>query len=147
MPPCSISDKVAKLDLRAAQSYWRAFDGVAHVRSIRSAKDYEDMVVLMNTLLNVVGDDEAHALSGLLDVVGDLVSKYEQQNHAIEAAAPRDMLRFLMEARGLKQDDLADRLLKATCLPSWLANEKSVPAWRPGWRIFFWHQGRVLVAV
>ena len=97
----------AKVDLRAVQSSWRAFDGVAHVRSISNAKDHKHMVALMNTLLDVVGDDEAHALSSLLDVVGDLVWKYEQQHHAIEAAAPKDMLRFLMEARDLKQGDLA----------------------------------------
>jgi HTH-type transcriptional regulator/antitoxin HigA len=39
------------------------------------------MVGLMNSLLDTAGDDEDHPLSGLLDLVGDMVSKYEQEHH------------------------------------------------------------------
>lgn len=50
--------------------------------------EYDRTVGLMNSLLDAVGDDEDHPLSGLLDLVGDLVSRYEQEHHAIEAAEP-----------------------------------------------------------
>ena len=109
------------------QSSWHTFDGIAHVRSVSSAEDYEHMLALMNTLLELVGDDEDHTLSDLLDVVGDLVWKYEQQNHAIEAAAPKDMLRFLMEARGLKQGDLAGVLAQGN-LSAILAGKRKISA-------------------
>ncbi len=56
------------------------------------------MVALMNLLLDVAGDDEDHPLSSLLELAGDLVSRYEQEYHAIEPVNPRDTLRFLMEA-------------------------------------------------
>lgn len=62
---------------------------------------------MMNTLLDVAGDDEDHPLSGLLDLAADMVSRYEKEHHAIEAADPKDALKFLMDARGLKQDDLS----------------------------------------
>ena len=65
------------------------------------------MLALMNSLLDVVGEDEEHALSGLLELVGDIVSKYEREHYVIEPAAPKDSLRFLMEARGLNQEDLS----------------------------------------
>ena len=127
VPPCCIKDRVAKLDLRAVQSSRRAFDGITHVRSISNPKDYEHMVTLMYTLLGVVGDDEDHALSGLLDVMGNLVWKYEQQNLAIDAAAPKDMLRLLMEARGLKQDDLAGVVAQSN-LSAILAGKRKISA-------------------
>lgn len=69
--------------------------------------DFERMVAMMNSLLDDVGDDEDHPLSSLLDLVSDLVSRYEQEHHAIELAHPKNTLRFLMEARGLKQEDLS----------------------------------------
>ena len=82
-------------------------DTVAHLRSIHSEADYDRMVALMNALLDVTGDDEDHPLSGLLELVADLVSRYEQHHHAIEAADPKDALRFLLESRGLKQEGLS----------------------------------------
>jgi len=39
--------------------------------------DYDRMVLLMNGLIDRVGDDETHPLAGLLDLVGALVSSLE----------------------------------------------------------------------
>ena len=93
-------------DIRALQSSWQAFDTIAHLRPIHSEADFERMVAMMNSLLDGVGDNEDHPLSSLLDLVSDLVSRYEQAHHAIAPALPKDALRFLMEAWGLKQEDL-----------------------------------------
>ncbi len=94
-------------DIRAIQSSWAAFDSMAHLRPIHDATSYDQMVALMNSLLDVVGDDEDHELSGLLELLGDVVSKYEREHYAIDAAEPKDSLRFLIEARGLTQEDLS----------------------------------------
>lgn len=94
-------------DIRAIQSSWQVFDAMAHLRPIHDEEGYDRMVILMNALLDEAGDDEDHPLSGLLDLVGDLVSKYEQTNYAIEPAEPKDALRFLIDARGLRQEDLS----------------------------------------
>ena len=69
---------------------------MAKLYAIRSEADYDRMVAMMNALLNVAGDDEHHPLSSLLELAAELVSRYEQQHHAIEAANPKDALRFLM---------------------------------------------------
>src|SRR3954451_10420089 len=42
-----------------------------------------------------------------LDALSDLVASYEDEHHAIEPAADADMLRHLMEAKGLTQADLS----------------------------------------
>ncbi len=92
-------------NIRAIQSSWPKFD----------------------SLLDVVGDNEDHALSGLLELVGDLVSNFERENYAIEPAAPKDSLRFLIAARGLKQDDLSS-IVPQSNLSAILAGKRKISA-------------------
>jgi HTH-type transcriptional regulator / antitoxin HigA len=114
-------------DIRAIQSSWVAFDAMTHLRPIHDEAGYEQTVALMNSLLDVVCDDEDHPLSSLLELVGDVVSKYEREHYAIEPAAPNDSLRFLIEARGLKQEDLA-AIVPQSNLSSILAGKRKISA-------------------
>lgn len=116
-----------QFDIRAIQSSWQVFDEMTHLRPIKNEKEYDRMVALMNSLLDAVGDDEDHPLDNLLNLVDDLVSKYEQEHHAIEAAAPNDALRFLMEARGLKQEDLS-AVVPQSNLSAILAGKRKISA-------------------
>nr|MCU0982716.1 hypothetical protein [Pirellulaceae bacterium] len=55
--------------------------------------------------LDQKGDlDEGEQL--YLDGLSDLVADYEDEHHAIEPASDADMLRHLMEARGITQAQL-----------------------------------------
>ena len=116
-----------QLDIQAIQASWRAFDAAAHLRPIHDEESYYRMVTLMNSLLDVAGDNEKHPLSGLLDLVGDMVSKYEQEHHAIAPADPKDALRFLMDARGLKQEDLSSVVPQGN-LSAILAGKRKISA-------------------
>ena len=98
----------ATLDIKALQRTWVAFDRIAHLRPIRTKEEYDRTVSLMNYLLDLVGDQEDHALSGLLDLVSELVADYDTNHFAIEASEPNEVLRYLIELRGLKQGDLAE---------------------------------------
>ncbi len=100
---------------------------MVHLRPILDADAYAQMTALMNSLLDDVGDDEDHPLSGLLELVDDLVSNYEREHYAIEPAAPNDSLRFLMEARGLKQEDLCD-IVPQVNLSAILAGKRKISA-------------------
>ena len=115
------------IDMSALQASWRAFDTLAHLRPIHNEADYDRMVGLMNALLDATGDDDDHPLSGLLELASDLISRYEQEHHAIEAASPKDALRFLMEARGLKQEDLSE-LVAQSNLSAILAGKRKISA-------------------
>lgn len=117
----------AQFDIRAIQTSWAAFDSMVHLRPIRNEAAYDQMVALMHSLLDVVGDDEDHALSGLLELIGDVVSKYEREHHAIEPAAPSDSLRFLIEVRGLTQEDLRT-VLPQSNLSAILAGKRKISA-------------------
>lgn len=116
-----------QFDILAIQASWQAFDAMAHLRPICTEDEYDRMVSLMNSLLDATGDDEDHPLSGLLDLVGDLVSSYEQEHHAIEPAEPKDALRFLMDARGLKQEDLS-AIVPQSNLSAILAGKRKISA-------------------
>lgn len=116
-----------QFDLKAILACWQAFESVAHVHPIRGPEEYERMVALMDSLLAATGDDEDHPLSDLLDLVGDVVEKYEREHYAIEAASPKDALRFLMDERGLKQEDLA-ALVQQSNLSAILAGKRKISA-------------------
>jgi len=115
------------LDIPAIQASWMAFDSTAHLRPIHDEAGYEHMLALMNALLDVVGEDEDHALAGLLELVGDLIANYEQAHYAIERVDPRESLRFLMEARGLRQEDLAE-VVPQSNLSAILAGRRKISA-------------------
>ena len=85
------------------------------------------MVALMNCVLDAVCDDEDHPLSGWLDLLADLVSRYEQQHRRIEAAEPGETLLFLMESRGLKQADLSAIIAQGN-LSAILAGKRKISA-------------------
>jgi HTH-type transcriptional regulator / antitoxin HigA len=88
---------------------WHAFQGTLPIKigTIQNEAEYDRVVSFMNSLLDVVGDDEEHELSDLLDLVGQLVEDYESTRHVIRDAAPNEVLRFLLDQHGLKQGDLA----------------------------------------
>lgn len=117
----------AVVDMKALQSTWVAFDRVAHLRPIRSEAEYDRTVALMNYLLDIVGDEPDHALSGLLDLVGELVADYDASHYTIPAALPREVLRSLIESRGLKQGNLAQVLPQGN-LSAILAGKRKISA-------------------
>jgi HTH-type transcriptional regulator / antitoxin HigA len=42
--------------------------------------DYDRLVLMLDTLIDVVGEDETHPLASLMEVVGVLVEKYESDH-------------------------------------------------------------------
>lgn len=116
-----------QFDIGAIQASWQAFDTTAHLRPIHTEDDYVHTVALMNSLLEATGDDEEHPLSGLLDLAGELVSRYEQEHYTIEPAEPKEALRFLIEARGMKQEDLAP-IVQQSNLSAILGGKRKISA-------------------
>ncbi len=90
----------AQFDILAIQAAWQALDAVTHLRPIYSEEEYDRMVMLLNSLLDAAGNDEDHALSGLLELVGDLVFKYEQEHYAITPVEPKDFEKFSQPSQG-----------------------------------------------
>ena len=81
--------RTQQFNVPAIQASWQAFEAMTHLRPVRSEADYDRMVALMNSVLEVVGEDEDHPLSGLLDLVSDLVGAYEEDHYKIEPVEPK----------------------------------------------------------
>ena len=118
---------MAAIDVKGLQKAWTAFDRITRLRPIRSDKEYERTVALMNALLDVAGDDENHPMSGLIDLVSDLVEDYDTEHFTPPAAEPKDMLQHLIEMRGLRQSDLAE-VIPQSNLSAILAGKRKISA-------------------
>ncbi len=75
---------------------------------IRDEQQYEQAVEALNSLLDIVGEDENHPLYDLTDTLGMLLFAYEEQHFATPDASGADILRFLMEEHGLTAADLPE---------------------------------------
>lgn len=76
------------------------------LRKPRTEADYDRLVEALDRLLERVGDDEEHPLSGLLEIVGDWVEAYDLAHRPIPKASGVEVLRYLMLEHGLSQSDL-----------------------------------------
>lgn len=70
--------------------------------------EYQQKVMWLDELLMIVGDDEQHSLSGLIDTLATLIEHYENVHHPVPDATPAEVLSFLMSAHDLKQSDLPE---------------------------------------
>ena len=87
---------------------WMPFKKLVGVTRIRSEDDYRHVCAMVEALLEEIGDDESHPLADVLDFLSDQIKAYEDEHYPIPHAEPREVLRFLMDQHGLKQEDLAD---------------------------------------
>ncbi len=88
-----------------AQQYGALLARVAPV-VIRTEKEYDRVVVVVNALLNK-RKDRTPEETQLLDLLSLLMEQYEDEHHDLGDAAPHEMLQHLMEARDLQQKDIA----------------------------------------
>ena len=87
---------------------WRTLERATHLGPIRDEVHYDEMVALINALIDEVGSDEQHPLSGLLYLVGEVIRDYETEHYPLAEVSGIEMLRFLMEQHRLRQSDLPE---------------------------------------
>lgn len=73
--------------------------------SIKSDKHLAEAQRIMDGLLSRAKLDDGEEM--YLDALSDLVGSYEDEHHAIAPASDAEMLRHLMEAKGVSQIDLS----------------------------------------
>ena len=112
-------------DLEAA---WMALQEAAPVAPIRTKVQHKKMLSLLDDLQVKVGENRAHPLADLLQIVADLVDDYESSRFPIPNAQPREVLRFLMEQHGLKQSDLSAELGTQSIVSDILAGNREINA-------------------
>jgi HTH-type transcriptional regulator / antitoxin HigA len=65
-------------DIELAGSVWASVAPVVFVP--RSEHDYERLVEVLDALVDTIGEDENHPLNSLMDVIGTLIEKYEDEH-------------------------------------------------------------------
>jgi HTH-type transcriptional regulator/antitoxin HigA len=62
-------------DMNRTTEAWSSLAGVVFVP--HSEEDYTQLVSLLDRLIDEVGEDEAHPLASLMELVGALIENYE----------------------------------------------------------------------
>lgn len=74
----------------------------------RNKREFESLRSRLNELLDVVKNNEAHPLMGLIDIMGDVVIAYEADTLQSTMGKGVDALKFLIEMHQLNQSDLSE---------------------------------------
>ncbi len=66
------------LDVNQTLNNWMPLANTLYVP--HTEKEYENLVRLLDNLIDEVGEDESHPLASLMEIVGVLIEKYEDEN-------------------------------------------------------------------
>lgn len=72
------------IDGAALEAAWVEFDRVARLRPITNEAEYDHAVALMNRVLDMMGESEQHPLTGLLELLAVMVSRYDSIHYRVE---------------------------------------------------------------
>ena len=89
---------------------WQSFKNTLNIRVPHNEEEYTKLVKIMNDLLDIIGDDENHALSDLLELTGQLIEDFESKHIKIDVSSPIEALKFLMQSNSINQIELAKEL-------------------------------------
>jgi len=92
------------------------------LRPIRSEAELDRATAIIHALLD--RDDLDPAEDDYLDILGDLVERYEDVHHPIAPASDADMLRFLLDQKSVTQLAVAKETGIANTTLSAVLNEK-----------------------
>ena len=93
-------------NLKEISNQWRPLAPLLSVPQTKT--EYKNMVDFLDHLIDIVGNDENHALASLMDTIGTLVESYESERHPFSQGSPADTLKHLMEVNGLTQKDISE---------------------------------------
>lgn len=68
------------LDVTKTEAAWSSLAGQIYVP--HSEDEYRRLVALLDSFIDEVGEDESHPLASLMEVVGVLIEKYEDDQVA-----------------------------------------------------------------
>jgi HTH-type transcriptional regulator/antitoxin HigA len=103
-----MADAIKTPELQAISQAWEQLREIVGVTSVQNERDYQQALAVINILFDEIRDNGEHPLADLLGYLAEQVELYENEHYPIPPAPPAEVLRFLMDQHGLKQEDLAD---------------------------------------
>jgi HTH-type transcriptional regulator / antitoxin HigA len=76
-------------------------------RPIHSEQGYDQMIEKIAALMGRDEENLSPEETSLLEMMSILVERYEQERYPVEPSKPGEIIQFLLEQRGLRQNDLA----------------------------------------
>ena len=67
--------KMLSFEINKISQIWPIISHIVFVP--HNEKEYNKLVALLDNLIDEVGEDEAHPLASLMDIIGTLIEKYE----------------------------------------------------------------------
>ena len=92
---------------RALRDY-RRLRAVLPVGPLRTGRDYRHAAATLDRIIDLIGDDEKHPLAELAEILSVFIEKYDEEHFPLRAAAPAQVVEFLMEQHDLRQSDLPE---------------------------------------
>ena len=75
---------------------------------IRSKAEYDRAVAVLDTIIDEIGENEAHPLADLAEALSVFIEAYDKAQYSTPAPSAQEMLRFLMLQNDLNQSDLPE---------------------------------------
>ncbi len=92
--------------LEEVSRIWPLIDNI--LTPPHNEEQYEQLVAFLDEVTDIVGEDESHPLSSLMETLGTLIEAYEIQNISEIKGSPNRVLQLLMGEHNLKQLDLPE---------------------------------------
>jgi HTH-type transcriptional regulator/antitoxin HigA len=70
--------KMQNLDVTKTEAAWSSLAGKIYVP--HSEEEYQQLVSLLDSLIDEVGENESHPLASLMEIIGVLIEKYEDEH-------------------------------------------------------------------
>jgi HTH-type transcriptional regulator/antitoxin HigA len=106
------------------RDHYLALSALVPLQEIKSAEEYAKAVAVLDRLLDAGAASEAHPLSGLVEILGQLIEDYDAVHYSMEVASPAAVLRLLMDQRSLTEMDLPELGSEKTVLEILSGNRK-----------------------
>lgn len=98
----------AQLSLEPIAKAWKTFQQVSHVGHIADETGYDEATRVADALVDDGAMDEGHPQHSLFMTIADLIYAYDQRHFPMPKIQGTDLLRFLMDQHGLKQNQLPE---------------------------------------
>ena len=93
-------------EMKEIMHEYRRLRAVVPLGSLRTKKEYERAIEMLDAILDEIGEDEKHPLAELADVISVFVERYEAEHIPFPAGKPFEVLRFLMREHDPRRSDL-----------------------------------------
>jgi HTH-type transcriptional regulator / antitoxin HigA len=95
-------------EMKEVMREYRRLRTVVPLGNLRTKKEYERAIKMLDAILDEIGEDEKHPLAELADAISVFVEKYEAEHAPFPTGKPSEVLRFLMRQHELRQSDLPE---------------------------------------